>query len=163
MSLKNYYDQLDAIDWQKVNAAHVAQWLKDLASDDNRMRGNAYNNLDRHVIDPGSQSWEQYGPLSEVLKTKIPFLVVPFLIQLLEVDHITGKNYILELLTDLANKIFLDIDTLPDANDRAEAGNLYHAVREGIPVYRNLYQTPLEPFMKETAAQLLELCGEDTE
>jgi hypothetical protein len=160
--LKNYYDQLDMIDWQKMDAAHVAQWLKDLASDNNKTRLNAYHNLDRHVIDPGSQSWEQYGPLSEVLKTKIPFLVVPFLIQLLKTDHVARKDNILALLTDLANKIFLDIDTLQDANDRSEAGNLYHAVREGIPVYRQLYETALDPVIKETAELVLKLCGEDT-
>jgi hypothetical protein len=67
------------------------------------------------------------------------------------------------LLIDLANKIFLDIDTLPDANDRAEAGNLYHTIRGGIPVYRKLQQTPLEPLMKETAELILKLCGEDNE
>ena len=161
--MRNYFKQLDSIDWQEMNATHVVQWLKDLVSDDNKTRLNAYHNLDSHVIDPGSQSWEQYGPLSEVLKTKIPFLVVPILIQALEEDAVIGKDNILILLTDLANKIFLSIDTLPDANDRTEAGNLYHTIREGVPVYRKLHQTSPDASVKKIASEILKLCGEDNE
>jgi hypothetical protein len=161
--LKNFFEKLNSIDWQEMNATHVAQWLKDLASDDTKTRLNAYHNLDSQVIDPGSQSWEQYGPLSEVLKTQIPFLIVPLLIQALEQDAIIDKGNVLELLADLANKIFLSIDTLSDANDRAKAGNLYYAIREGIPVYRKLYQMSPDTSVRKIASEILKLCGEASE
>lgn len=152
---------LASVDWQALNATHVAKWLEDLASENRDVRLNAYNNLEEKVIDVGSESWESYGPIKELLRTDVPLLIPAFLLLLLEDSTLQGKENILMLLTDLTNKIYLNIDKLTIESDRAKAYRIYEAVRKGISVYERLYETSDDEGVKRMASDLLHLLGKD--
>lgn len=159
--MSSFSEHLGSVDWQALNATHVAMWLIDLASDDRNIRLSAYNNLEAKVIDIGSESWESYGPIEELLTSDVPLLLPQFLIQLLEDTSVQGKENVLMLLTDLANKIYLDIDKLKDEGDRAKAYRIYEAVQIGSPLYQKLYKTSDDKEVKQAASELLHLLGRD--
>jgi hypothetical protein len=144
------------IDWEALNAANVPKWLHDLTSDDREVYLNAYHNLDNYVIDIGSQSWESYGPINEILKTDLQLLIVPFLIQLLDNAQLKRKDNILELLYDLANKVYLSVDKLTGA-EREQAIKIYQAVQAGVPRYQNLHVESTDSYLKESASEILNL------
>jgi hypothetical protein len=160
--MNSFSERLASVDWQALNASYIARWLADLASDDRSVRLGAYNNLEAKVIDIGSESWESYGPIKELLTTDVPLLLPQFLIQLLEDTSVQGKENILMLLTDLANKIYLDIDKLKSAGDRTKAYRIYEAVQKGIPLYQRLYETSDDKEVKQAASELLHLLGKDS-
>jgi hypothetical protein len=147
------------VDWKSLNANQVAEWLERLTSDNRSIRLSGYQNLDTKVIDIGSESWESYGPIEELLKTHIPLLITPFLIQLLENPSTQGKETIVLLLTDLANKVYFDIDKLKNEDDRVKASRIFEAVQEGIPIYQNLYETAAEATRK-AVIELLRIVGQ---
>jgi hypothetical protein len=115
--------------------------------------------LDAKVVDIGSQSSDSYGPIEELLRNDIPLLITPFLIQLLEIPSTEGKENILLLLIDLANKVYLDIDNLNSESDRVKASRMFEAVQDGIPIYQKLHETSVEDITK-SISELLHILGQ---
>jgi hypothetical protein len=152
--MENKLKGLDQINWQELNAVNVPNWLQDLTSDDSQIYLNAYRSLDRYVIDIGSDSWDSYGPINEILKTNLQSLIVPFLLQLLDDPQVKRKEDILELLYDLANKVYLSVDKLT-GDEWEKAIKIYEAVRTGTPVYRNLSTESFDSLVKQTASHIL--------
>ncbi len=150
---------LDSIDWKSLNAPLVPKWLRDITSDNREIRGKAFENLDRYVVDIGRTSHEDYGPIEELVRTEVPCMIVPFLLELLEASEIRGKGGIIELLYDLARKVQLDIDKLNESQ-RERAIILYQSVQAGLPLYRHFYNNPTEPFDSLVAKDILVAFGE---
>jgi hypothetical protein len=128
---------LEKIDWKTLRAPEIPKWLRDLASDDRKIQLQAYHNIEDSVVHIGATSWENYGPLSEILKTDIPHLIVPFLIELLEHKEVKNKVWILQLLYDLAWNMRLHINEVDDPF-RTRAHQVYDAVQAGVETYESL-------------------------
>jgi hypothetical protein len=155
--MNSFSDRLAAVDWQALDANHVASWLQDLASNDPSVRLKAFNRLEAEVIDVGSQSWEHYGPIEELLKSNVVVFVPQFLILFLEDTSVQEKENILSLLTDLANKIYLDTGTIKTESDRTKAYRTYEAVLNGTPVYQTLRDTSENIAVQNASAELLRI------
>lgn len=128
---------VDQIDWAKLGIADVPKWLRALTSDNKKIRGDAYSRLDHHVINLGSESPEDFGPLTKVLATEAPLLIVPFLIALLKSENTHTQSTALDLLDSLTRNCHesaVDVDeTL-----KKRANEVYEAVGLGVDIYRSL-------------------------
>ncbi|MEZ4672577.1 MAG: hypothetical protein R3E39_32150 [Anaerolineae bacterium] len=147
-------DELNEIDWGNFMYPDVPIWVRNLASDDLEARNVAYNNLEKILAYAGSTSWENYGPLSELLKTDMPIVVVPFLITLLNYEGVRDKEYILELLLDIATyRTLIKEDDEEVYKDRAHRA--YNAVQKGIDIY-GLLSSDHDPNIRMVASSLLD-------
>jgi hypothetical protein len=165
---------LDQIDWKAIGEPRVPEWLTGL------MRGemDTWQQVEYRFTDLGSDSPENYGPLSELLKNDSPILMTPFLINLLTSPECKSKVVILELLLDFANYLDLALKTpFPGPKrTRAELDNIsqispkddihtlrakkvFIAVREGIEIYKSLLHHH-GPSVGMGAAYLLEFLSE---
>src|ERR1700754_1660212 len=94
---------LDTIDWASFGYPEMPNWIRNLASDTSKLRGESYNQIEDLITYAGSQSPENYGTISELLKTEMPIYITPFLIELMGYDKTEQKASILQLIYDLAN------------------------------------------------------------
>jgi hypothetical protein len=131
---------LGSINWDSLNASAIPNWLTDLASKDEKIRREAYQNLENTVVDIGAESWESHAPLGQVLKTDVPYLIIPFLIELLGHDEVENKERILTLLYDLVSNVYENVDQLEEPT-KERAIKVYSAIRAGLDTYKVLYTT----------------------
>jgi hypothetical protein len=165
---------LDQIDWKAIGEPRVPDWLTGL------MRGemDSWQQLEYRFTELGSDSPENYGPLSELLKNDSPILMTPFLINLLTSPDCKSKAVILQLLRDFSNYLDLalktpfprpkwtreEIDKISQISPDDDlytlrAKKVLAAVRMGIGVYKSLLHHH-GPRVGMGAAYLLEALGE---
>jgi hypothetical protein len=128
---------LNEIDWASLGYPDIPKWLSNLASDDRELRIEAYNSIEDLIANSGSDSWENYGPISVLLRTDIPLYITPFLIELLQTSKTLHKDSILQLIYDLAMYPRL-IKSSNDEVFRSRAESVFEEVKKGVPTYKIL-------------------------
>jgi hypothetical protein len=131
------FPELDTVDWVSLGYPDIPLWIRNLASDNHNLQGESYNQIEDLITNAGSQSPENYGSISELLKTEMPIYVAPFLIELLNYEKTADKASILQLVYDLAN--YRDLVTSTDAEVyKIRAERVFEAVKKGEPIYKRL-------------------------
>lgn len=165
---------LDQIDWKGLGEPRVPEWLRGLAQNDPTV-GKA---LEDRFVYLGSESWENFGPPSQLLQNDVPSLIVPFLIEILGSEECNLKAFILALLLDMlsyvdlpnASAFFYQRRTKEtinkilaispeDSSYTVRARKVFGAVYEGHEVYKSLLHGH-SPAEGVEAARLLEALGE---
>jgi hypothetical protein len=97
-------ETLDQIDWKSRNAEEVPEWIRGLTSKIKEVRIDSFARLEDNVIQ-GRVSFEtfdfRYG-IPSILSNDAPYLIIPFLIELLENEETEEKwvmLYMLNLMT----------------------------------------------------------------
>jgi hypothetical protein len=156
---------LDQVDWGKIGQkpSPIPHWLCEFASDVEQIRRQAMGNL-KDTLAP----WELldgYGSttdLMRVIKRDEPYLVVPFLVELLTYESIQDKGFILEILYDLARYVDVGDDWVPLEERemyKSRACRIFNAVYEGIYAYSDLLKDNA-PEVRQGAEDLLNLLEE---
>jgi hypothetical protein len=96
----------------------------------------AYDVLDSLYAIANSESWENYGSVSEILKTDAPIYIIPFLLEFLNFDTINNKGILLQLLADLATIGRINQNNAQEPY-RKRAQKLYEAAQAGISLYKS--------------------------
>jgi hypothetical protein len=167
-------ETLDQIDWKDLGEPRIPEWLRGLAQNNTEASGQ----LEDRFVYLGSETWENYGPASELLKNDVPVLIVPFLIELLGNEECNQKAFILALLLDLLSYINLNhasaflyrrrtpeevskiLESSPDDDLYILRGKkVFAAVYEGREVYKSFLHGH-SPAIGMEAASLLEALGE---
>jgi hypothetical protein len=135
-------EDLDKIDWKTYKAAQIPDWIRTLLiSEDRDDWQEAFTNLSR-CVNPGSEADPNYGnpeSFRAAVESDLPYLVVPFLIELLAPNLVLYPSKILRLLFELtmykeSAQVFAT--ALEDEFYRLQADKIYQAIRQGIPVYQ---------------------------
>ncbi|MBA3873444.1 MAG: hypothetical protein H0X30_30295 [Anaerolineae bacterium] len=148
---------LDAVDWVSLGYPEMPNWIRNLASNTPELRAASYNQIEDLIANAGSQSPENYGPISELLKTEMPIYITPFLIELLDYEKIEDKASILQLIYDLAN--YQDLVTSIDGEVyKARAKRVFEALRQGEPTYKMLL-SDANASVRNMAKQVLSSIG----
>ena len=128
---------LDDVDWTSFGYPEMSNWIRNMASDNRKLQGESYNQIEDLIANAGSQSPENYGPISELLKTEMPIYITPFLIELLRNEKTEDKASILQLIYDLAN--YPDLIEAPnDTAYKGRAEKVFEAVKKGESTYEIL-------------------------
>ena len=88
-------ENISQVDWNRIkqasgNASHVPEAVKGLVSDDHSIREAAYWKLDNHIV--------LQSDLYEAA-----YYVIPFLLEILRSDVQQGRDYVYDLLFEIAN------------------------------------------------------------
>lgn len=89
------FEKLNDVDWENLkqahgNARHVPEAIKGLVSNDPEIREASYWKLDNYVV--------LQSDLYEAA-----FYIIPFLVEILKSDILFGRNYVYDLLFEIAN------------------------------------------------------------
>ncbi|MDP5208574.1 hypothetical protein [Microbulbifer sp. 2205BS26-8] len=89
------FDKIDSVNWEQLqqahgNAEHVPSAIKNLISEDAKTREASYWQLDNHIV--------LQSDLYEA-----SFYAIPFLIEILQSDTSLGRDYVYDLLFEIAN------------------------------------------------------------
>jgi hypothetical protein len=156
-------DGLDQIDWTALGEHDIPGWLKHLSFGDRGTRREAFSKLS-DALTP----WEVFDglyseELPQLVKREAAYLIIPFLIQMLEIQELENKEFMLSLLHHLA--WYIDLGEYVAENDHEQyqyyARRLYDAVYKGIETYRELAQSNNYE-VRQSAKSLLDILGAKT-
>jgi acyl-CoA dehydrogenase len=154
---------LEQVDWGYDTK--IPDWIHGLASDNEHIRQSSVTNLSGHVTHwPGfDKSYGTPDQFKSALYNNTPYLVVPFLIELLKDEATQGKEDILEILHNLACYIgAAEIYTKPNLQEdeiyRRRARQIFDAVYAGIDTYKALFNDNA-PKIKQAALDILYILG----
>src|SRR4051812_43462659 len=93
-------EQLDQIDWKSHGAEYMPTLIRGLASPDQKVGIDAFNRLELIFYPLPTGVWEELDPVAiqKLLEMRLPELVVPFFIELLQSEVFEWKHGILHLL-----------------------------------------------------------------
>lgn len=134
---------LDQVDWENISHSHgkatdFPRWLRELTSDDRPTRQNALEAL-----------WEYSNHQGSIYQ--VTEYVIPFLIELLQADHVQDKSDILGMMASITRNCRWDVElSRHGGNERQTLEN----VKEGLPVYIDLL-THTDPHVRFLAFELI--------
>jgi hypothetical protein len=134
--METIFSRIEQIDWGQFGVPNLPTLLRDLTSNNTKQWQQAYDTLDRLYITADSESWENYGSVSQILKTDAPIYIVPFLLEFLDSDIIKNKWGSLQLLADWANIGRIHQNNTQESY-RERARRLYEAAQAGINLYKS--------------------------
>ena len=153
-------EDLDKIDWHKyqqgTKPVDIPRLLRNFVSGRNQTRISSFRILEEQVTH--SHIYHGGGSVTDALRTELPILIVPFLIELLGYAHVQGKDLLLLLLEDIAHYV----DFEPEEPYRARAQQAYEAVCEGFDTYVSLLGDQSSK-VRIGAIGLLYTCGANRE
>lgn len=145
------FETLDTIDWEIRNASDVPHWLRQLCSSDLESARRAGQHIADDVIKIWHQDhWHDDG-ISRILDTDVPLLIVPFLIEVLDIDTKINKTSILTLLIGLSDYEYMHYEGDVYAK---RAHQVHEAVWNGHLVYLKLLKHPEDRVRLETVGLL---------
>ena len=143
---------LNAINWKSYGAEYMPDLIRKITSSDRRVSLDAYNALELifHPLPTGV--WEEMDDIAiqMLLKTGLPLLVVPFLIELVQSEAITQRENILQLLADISRYR----EYVENEVDWERAIQSFEAVKVGMPIYQRLLNDPDSP-VKRMASEVI--------
>jgi hypothetical protein len=152
-------DQLNEIDWVKLGHPEIKTFIENAVSPEPQISQQALNQL-KDAIAP----WELldgYGTTDHLMKmsrSPVPELVIPFLIDLLELETIKNKVFLLEILYDLSRYHLVSKDFIPlDEVDRYM--QWAERLREFVRTHTHLYielTNHSSPDIQQAAADLID-------
>ncbi len=153
---------LNDVDWASLGYPEMPNWIRGMASGDRKTRLEAYGQIKYFIADIGSQSSENYGPISELLKTDMPIHLTPFLIELVQNKNVFDKYLALQALSDLATYPDL-IKPTDHAIYKTRAASVFEAVKKGVPTYKVLCFDPDKEaqIMAKEVLTIIELSNRD--
>ena len=163
-------DDLKNVDWTALGESEMPEWLMAVTSDNHPARQEALNRLTWRLTPWPAYDYVDGTPdqFKEPLRDDIPLATVPFLIELLSDEQVGCKEFLLEVLYDLACYIYAaevyirDSDT-EDQIYRTRARLIREAVRKGRPIYESFLDLPesyidsKEMRIKESAKAILSI------
>ncbi|MEO8609087.1 MAG: hypothetical protein ABI690_14450 [Chloroflexota bacterium] len=134
--MEKKFSRIEQINWNQFDVPNLPVLLRDLTSNNPEKWQRAYETLDSLYVTANSESWENYGSVSQILKTDAPIYIIPFLLEFLGSDTINNKWGLLQLLADWANigRIYQNTAQEPY---RERARKLYEAAQVGINHYKS--------------------------
>jgi hypothetical protein len=135
-------DRLNEIDWEGLKHPEIKILIQNAASQDDKIQGDALTRL-KDAIAP----WEildgyAAGDMFERITTSpLPEIVTPFIIDLLADKEIKHKDFMLEILYDVARYKLVDRSFVPESDrNRYEnwAKKLFSIVEADIDLYKSL-------------------------
>lgn len=154
------YEQIKQVDWQKLGAENVPNWLIGLMSENHSVRLKSYEKLDENFVSKGQVTWEQHPPLSSILADETLTFIVTLLIQILQSDVSFNKKLTLDLLTDTVSNIYFQIGNAEEPY-QTRALQLYHLVKADIELYKFLLNDP-DSSVRDIARELLSFFEADS-
>jgi len=151
---------LDSVDWDKLLAPYMPNLLRDLTSNDRSIQDMAWGKIGENTIpwtvleghrSPSQMLW--------LISRDALYATIPFLIELLGYDEVTSKEFILDLLNDMACYVEADMYMPREPQNekslyRSYARRVYDDVSRGKSKYQDLAQDPL-PAVAENASHIL--------
>jgi hypothetical protein len=141
-----------------LGANDIPTSLRQLATQDILMQKKAFGNLSDNLT-----PWEVFDglyaeKLLSLVKREETYLIIPFLIEILENKAAKGKNFACDLLHDIA--WYIDLEQYVTENEKQQyeyyAKRLYDSVSQGIDIYRELANSP-NAEVSQAATNLLEI------
>jgi hypothetical protein len=93
------FEEINRIDWYSLGFESIPKVMKDLLSEN---RDSAYDILHESIVigDSGYDNWNLRSGISRILKSDLHLALTPFLIELLDFDEISNKEYEYDILID---------------------------------------------------------------
>jgi hypothetical protein len=144
---------LDKINWKSYGAEYIPDLIRGLASPDQKTFGGAYGQLE-WILAPwelgADENYDDFE-IQKRLEGGIPQLVTPFLIELIQMDGVTYKEWILTFLHDLSFYPQLKLQT---EFSQEQARKIFELVLEGMPIYQMLLNDS-DPKLKRGAQAVI--------
>ena len=154
---------LNSIDWDKLLAPYMPNFLRDLTSNDRSVQDKAWGNIGENTI-PWTVLVGSRGPsdMLWLVSQDALYATIPFLIELLSYDEVTSKEFILDLLNDMARYVEADMYMPREPRNekdlyRSNARRVYDTVSEGKSKYQELTHDPTVSVAENAAHILREL------
>lgn len=141
------FEKLDSVDWKSVDEVEMPKWINDLASNQLDIRNKAYDKIAVRIA-----PWELssgYGTTQQfisVFEKNLPFLVLPFLFEILKLPNYKFQYSILELIFDLSmisNLKFMseEVSQILPKHLHENANQTHKLIISNIHVFDELPQT----------------------
>ncbi len=87
------WDAVDAVDWETLGEPRVPKILRNLISDNEDLRTEAYLAFEKLILfrEAGWQAFDANFGIARFLKTDLQIMIVPFLIQLLNETNVVSQ------------------------------------------------------------------------
>ena len=147
-------EMIHAIDWRIYGHEPIEQWLLDLLSSEQAVRFRAGEQIDFGIINYGQDSPENDAPLTQVLRSELPTLIIPILLEMIRTESTAQQIMLLDWLESLTGNLDRHLAELEEPY-LLRAKKLVAALYKGSTLYTQLLNDS-HPAVSGYADELLE-------